>query len=191
MLEIEQKFSGADFGVLEGRLAEWGARPGEDHVEADHYLSAPDRDFRRTDEAFRLRTIGAHNFLTYKGPRQAGSVKIRTELEIPLCDGPEAAEQMLALLGHLGYRQVAVLRKRRRQFSLEHQGYALQVCLDEVDQLGRFAEVEVLAPEDQVEAARAVLLETAAELGLSGLEPRSYLGLLLEKLGVEKKEAGT
>jgi adenylate cyclase class 2 len=117
-------------------------------------------------------------------------VKIRTELEVALRDGPEAAEQMLALLGHLGYRRVAVVRKRRRQFQVERGGFSLQVCLDEVEQLGRFAEVEVLAPEEQVEAARSVLLETTAALELSKLEPRSYLGLLLERLAPET-EAGT
>ena len=84
MLEIEQKFAGADFAALEARLAEWGARRGEDHSEADHYFNAPDRDFAVTGEAFRMRRIGSANLLTYKGPRQAGPVKIRPELEIAL-----------------------------------------------------------------------------------------------------------
>src|SRR5262245_43521447 len=91
MLEIEQKFAHADFAAIERRLAEWEARPGEAHTEADHYFNAPDRDFAHTDEAFRLRRIGEANFLTYKGPKHGGPVKVRTELEIPLRDGTTAA----------------------------------------------------------------------------------------------------
>ncbi len=183
MLEIEQKFAYADFAVLERRLAEWGAQPGEAHTEADHYFNAPDRDFARTDEAFRLRRVGAANFLTYKGPKSAGTVKVRTELEIPLRDGDEATEQFMQLLVHLGYRPVAVVRKHRRMYQLERDGFALTVCLDEVEHLGRFAEVEILAAEERVDKARIVLADTTASLGLTDLQPRSYLNLLLSVLG--------
>ena len=183
MLEIEQKFAHADFAVIERRLAQWQARPGEEHTETDHYFNAPDRDFAQTDEAFRLRRVGAANFLTYKGPKRAGPVKIRTELEIALRDGDEAAKQFMQLLVHLGYRPVAVVRKHRRMRHLEREGFALTVCLDEVERLGRFAEVEILAPEEQVDKARTVLADTAAALGLSELERRSYLGMLLASQG--------
>ncbi|HTU22651.1 MAG TPA: class IV adenylate cyclase [Gemmataceae bacterium] len=183
MLEIEQKFARPDFAAIEMRLTEWQTRRGKEQTETDHYFNAPDRDFARTDEAFRLRRIGPANFLTYKGPKQPGTVKVRTELEIPLRDGVEAAKQMMQLLAHLGYRPVAVVRKHRRYYHLERGGFALSVCLDEVEQLGRFVEVEIVAPEEQAEAARSVLAESAAELGLTQLERRSYLNLLLSAQG--------
>ncbi len=188
MLEIEQKFAHADFAAIEQRLAEWGGRPGEEHTESDHYFNAPDRDFAHTDEAFRLRRVGTANFLTYKGPKRKDIVKIRTELEIPLRDGDEAAEQFMQLLVHLGYRPVAVVRKHRRTRHLEREGFALTVCLDEVEHLGRFAEVEILAPEEQVDKARTILADTAAALGLSELERHSYLGMLLAAQGTPKPE---
>ena len=183
MLEVEMKFPGADFASAERRLAEWGAQADPGITEADHYFNAPDRDFARTDEAFRLRRVGSANFLTYKGPKRKDVVKIRTELEVPLRDGDEAAEQFMQLLVHLGYRPVAVVRKHRRMRHLEREGFALTVCLDEVERLGRFAEVEILAPEEQVDKARTVLADTAAALGLSELERRSYLGMLLASQG--------
>ena len=49
--------------------------------------------------------------------------------------------------------------------------------------VGRFAELEIQAPEEQLDAARTVLLQTAAELGLSASERRSYLELLLAARG--------
>ncbi len=186
MLEIEQKYARADFAALERRLAEWGAPLDEEHTEADHYLNAPDRDFARTDEAFRLRRIGEANYLTYKGPKRPDVVKVRTELEIRLPDGDGAAADFLKLFAHLGYRFVAVVHKHRRVYRMKRNGFDVAVCLDDAEGLGRYAEVEVLAPEDQRDAARDALSETAAGLGLTEVERRSYLGLTLAA-----REAGT
>jgi adenylate cyclase class 2 len=180
MLEIEQKFAKADFAALEQRLAEWGVTDFEEHDEADHYFNAPDRDFARTGEAFRLRRVGAASRLTYKGPRQVAAVKTRVEIEVPLAGGDRPAGDMERLLTSLGYRSVAVVRKRRREYRLTRDGFELTVCLDEVKRLGRFAEVEVLAPEERKREAQTALTETAAALGLSEVEPRAYLTMQLE-----------
>jgi adenylate cyclase class 2 len=187
MLEIEQKFAHADFVLLERRLAEWGAVVGGGHEEADHYFNAPDRDFARTDEVFRLRRVDSANFLTYKGPKQQADIKVRTELEIPLLPGDEAAANMTQLLTHLGYRFVALVKKSRRTASLERDGFAFTVCLDDAAGLGRFAEVEVLAPEERRPDAEHALAGLALELGLSEVERRSYLGLVLAAQASESK----
>jgi pantoate--beta-alanine ligase len=179
MLEIEQKYSGVDFDDLRRRLDALGAGPPETHDEADHYFNAPDRDFARTGEAFRLRRVGRANFFTFKGPKQPGAVKIRAELEIPLADGDESARQHVELLQLLGYRPVAVVTKRRESRSLSRDGVEVHVCLDDVAGLGRFAEVEVVAPEEKAAHATDILTRLAGELGLRDIEPRSYLNLLL------------
>jgi adenylate cyclase class 2 len=178
-LEVEMKFAIRDLAPLERRLHEWGAVADAPRQDADHYFNAPDRDFARTDEALRLRRIGSGNFVTYKGPKRDAQTKTRTEIEVPLAPGEEAAEAFARLLQHLGYRFVAVVRKRRRIVHLQREGFHLEVCLDEVDGLGTFAELEILAPEEELERARQLLLKCADELGLSGSERRSYLELLL------------
>lgn len=180
MLEVEMKFPVADFVALEGRLAEWGAGAFTVLDEADHYFNAPDRDFARTDEALRVRRIGAANFVTYKGPKRDAHTKTRTEVEVPLAEGSRAAEDFMQLLTHLGYRPVLVVRKRRRLCSLSREGLALEVCLDDVEGLGRFVELEIQAPESQLDSARDVLVRTASALGLEQSERRSYLEMLLE-----------
>src|SRR6266511_5230042 len=116
MLEIEQKYRGADFALIEGRLGEWGVKSYELHEEEDQYLAAPDRDFRVTGEAFRLRRSGKSACLTYKGPKLKSEAKIRTELEVPIPDG--LADSYLQLFRHLGYRPVAVVKKSRRQYAV-------------------------------------------------------------------------
>lgn len=179
MLEIEQKYARADFADLERRLQMLGARAEDVQEEADQYLNAPDRDFATTGEAFRLRRVGAAGLLTYKAPKLPGTVKVRAELEVPLAVGDKPADDCLTLLKFLGYRLVAVVRKRRRPFSLERGGFKVTVCLDDVSDVGHFAEVEVLAAEDRLDAARSTVTALAAELGLTQIEQRSYLGLLL------------
>jgi len=42
-------------------------------------------------------------------------------------------------------------------------------------------ELEIMAPEEQLEAAKAVVLSVAAQLGLTESERRSYLQLFLSK----------
>src|SRR5262249_31229548 len=173
MLEIEMKFPVADFAALEHTLSAWGAARAESREDADRYFNAPDRDFARTDEALRLRRIGPANYVTYKGPKRDARTKTRTEVEVPLAEGDEAARDFAALLTHLGYRPTAVVRKRRTIYHLTRDGFAMEACLDEVEGLGRFVELEILAPEEQLEKARAVLMETAGRLGLSASERRS------------------
>jgi adenylate cyclase class 2 len=180
VLEVEMKFLAVDFADLERRLAERGAKPGDTLEEVDHYFNAPDRDFAKTDEALRLRRIGSANFVTYKGPKCDPQTKTRTEIEVPLESGDANATAFAELLTHLGYRSVALVRKRRRLYHLSRERFALEICLDEVEGLGRFAEIEILAPEQSLDAARAVLLELAGELGLGQSERRSYLEMLLD-----------
>jgi adenylate cyclase class 2 len=183
MLEVEVKYAGADFVALERQLRQWGAAEDPPRTDADHYFNAPDRDFAATDEALRLRRIGETNFVTYKGPKRDALTKTRTEIEVPLAPGAAAADDFSRLLVHLGYRPVAVVRKARRTFHLRRDGFDLEVTLDDVEEVGRFSELEIQAPEERFDAAREVLLRTAAELGLTAGERRSYLELLLAARG--------
>jgi adenylate cyclase class 2 len=183
MLEIELKFPVAEFGPIEQRLREWGVAAGSALLEADHYFNAPDRDFAKTDEAFRLRRVGPLNRITYKGPKQAGPAKTRTEIEVPLAEGDGPAEGLCRLVTYLGYRPVAVIRKRRVPYQFERDGFSLEVCCDDVEELGRFVEVEIVAPPEQRARAEAVLQSAAQELGLTQAEPRAYLQMLLARRG--------
>src|SRR4051812_32917350 len=181
MFEIEQKFARADFAAVEKTLNAWGASGPAVQVESDHYFNAPDRDFARTGEAFRMRRVGGDNYLTFKGRRLPGAIRVRRELEIPIAPGDDGARQHQELLVMLGYRPVAVVTKRRASYALARGGFGMHVCLDDVEQVGRFAEVEIVAPQEKAAEATAVLSGVAAELGLREVEPRSYLSLVLQK----------
>jgi adenylate cyclase, class 2 len=180
MLEVEVKYRSADRAAAVAALLDMGATLVQDRVDLDLYFSAPDRDLKATDEAFRLRRIGAKNCLTYKGPRRDAETKTRAEIEVPLADGDAAAGDAERLFVALGYKPVTTVRKKRRVYRVERDGFEMEICFDSVDRVGEFIELEILAEEAQYETAKATLLAVAEELSLTEKESRSYLGMVLE-----------
>lgn len=180
--EVEVKYRTVDHDHLVQRLIEKGAIAAGAVNQADIYLSHPARDFAQTNEAFRIRRIGDENRITYKGPKRSGPIKTREEIEIPVAGGPEQFGRLLRLLENLGFRPVATIRKRRETIHLSFQDHELEVALDLAEGLGAFAEIEAFASsEADLPAAQQAVLALADELGLTEVEPRSYLGMILEE----------
>ncbi|MFO0937243.1 MAG: class IV adenylate cyclase [Gemmataceae bacterium] len=181
MLEIELKFRCPDPESLERTLAERGLACQSDHLEFDHYYCPPDRDFAATGEAFRLRRVGDANALTYKGPKRTDTTaKVRQEVELDLASGDAAAVTAMTMLEGLRYQPVAIVKKRRKSFATTRDGFTLAITLDACEGVGSFAEIEILAEEPDRERAEAVVHSLARELGLTDVEPRSYLRMTLE-----------
>jgi adenylate cyclase class 2 len=183
MLEIEVKYRVDDLAALEQKLVKLGAKRVDVRDDSDTYFNAPHRDFAQTDEAFRVRHIGARNMVTYKGPRIDKQTKTRVEIEVPFADGSQADGDFQRLLTLLGFKPTAVVKKHRRVFDLSRDGFDVEACLDDVERVGTFAELEIVADESKLDAARSLVLKLAAELGLTQSERRSYLELLLEATG--------
>jgi adenylate cyclase class 2 len=180
--EVEQKFRADGHDEVARRLREMGAREGSRVEQEDLYLAHPARDFAATDEALRLRRVGEANAVTYKGPKRAGPTKTREEVEVPFVPGPSGFAGMRRVFEALGFRPVAAIRKVRTPYRLEAGGRPVEVVLDEAEGLGRFVEVETIASgEADLAAAQGAVLELAGRLGLSEVEPRSYLRMSLER----------
>ena len=181
--EVELKFplAVADAVVaLRQKLSELGAEPSEPLDQRDIYLAHPSRDFAQTDEVFRVRCVGDENFLTYKGPVLDEVAKTRREIEIATAAGLAERDQLLDMLTSLGFRQVRDVVKRREPFYLLWQDRDLEIVLDDVHDLGWFAELEIIAEDSDRDAARDCLFALSQELQLGKSERRSYLRLLLE-----------
>lgn len=179
--EVEQKFRLTDHDALARRLIELGACRGPEIHQEDIYLNHPARDFAATGEALRIRRVGADNRVTYKGPRLSGPTKTREEIELAVTSGDPAFHQLAQLFDHLGFRPVATIRKSRTPFHLHREGHDIEVVLDTAIALGHFAEIETLAETAaDLPAAQRVIQALAQELGLTEVEPRSYLRMLLE-----------
>jgi len=170
MLEVEIKAYCDDPAALRVRVTELGGVLEGSLVEEDSYFNHPSRDFADTHEAFRIRRTPEGSVVTYKGPKIGERSKTRYENEVALGDADAFAEILL----RLGFEPVRTVKKRRELYALE----GAHVCLDCVEGLGYFAEIEILS-EDREEAERK-RFALAERLGLARFERRSYLELLLE-----------
>jgi adenylate cyclase, class 2 len=179
--EVEQKHRVDDKRALVAKFTKRGASLGEAVVQSDQYFSHPARDFARTDEALRIRTVGPASFVTYKGPKLDATTKTRRELELPLARSDADGSQFAELLLALGFAPVATVRKRRQEFHVAHDGRDVEGALDEVDGVGMYVELELMTEEAGLESAKATIAALANELELGPSERRSYLELLLAK----------
>ena len=201
MFEVEQKYRVGDEPALRERLSRLGAVPGGRETHVDTYFNHPCRDFATTREALRIRRIDGRPRITYKGVKLPGDIKARRELEWPLDPGDPDGDNAEELLRLLGFREVAVVRKRRESFlcpqlpaepddgnglgrpEKQSPSGGLVVTIDDVERLGTFAEIEATAMAiDDVAAARDRVAGLAAGLALRAAEQKSYLRLLVEKL---------
>jgi adenylate cyclase class 2 len=182
-LEIEQKFRVANRAALREKLVSAGASFEPIVEQSDTYFAHPAKDFAATGEAFRIRSSGDANFVTYKGPKQLHAVKTRREIELPLGEGIESATAWAELLTLLGFRAVETVRKQREECHVHWHGRDVSVALDTVAGLGEFCEIELCVEEQETATAQELVQSLAAELGLTNIEPRSYLSLVLAKKG--------
>ncbi len=180
-IEVELKFPLADLSEVHRRLSDIGCDWFDTRDEIDTYYAHPSRNFAETDEVLRIRRVGERNLLAYKGPKLDTTTKSRKELELPLSDGDEAAQQWATLLELLGFRPVATVRKHRLKGHVPWQGRRVEASLDKVDEVGVFVELELVVAEDAFEAARSTIAALAEHLRLSDCERRSYLELLLQR----------
>jgi adenylate cyclase class 2 len=179
--EVEQKFPVRDLPSLEAKIVAMGVTIAEPRREVDEYFKHPARDFAVTDEALRIRRVGEQSLITYKGPKIDATTKTRREIELPLSGGRETADSWERLLEALGFTPVAKVRKNRRKAFIPWQGRNVEASLDEVDWVGSFLELELIAAEEDLEPAKACIAALAEAWGLSGSERRSYLELLMER----------
>jgi adenylate cyclase, class 2 len=179
--EVEQKFVLADAAGLLARLEFLRFDSTGEYEQRDRYYNHPSRDFGHTDEALRIRSVGEKNFVTYKGPKLSARTKTRYELELPLAPGKAAAEDFAALLVALSFTPVATVEKMRRVFARRWEGRQCEIALDQVRDVGTFAEIEFIADANGFEAVEESLLHLADQLGLVQVERRSYLELLLAR----------
>lgn len=171
-LEIELKAHCDDHQALADKLLDLGALFVETSEQRDLYFNHPSRDFKSTDEALRVRQIGQSHILTYKGPKLGGPAKSREELEVAV----ENQEELKLILLKLGFRESGKVLKVRDLYIWKE----IRICLDRVDGLGNFIELEKIGTASK--SIEKELLALAEDLGLTRFEQRSYLELLTDSI---------
>ena len=134
----------------------------------DIYYEHPCRNYAKTDESVRIRYQNDECFMTYKGPKIDRDTKTREEIEFPV--NCEKAESFLEKAGFL--RKIEVVKERR----LYHFN-GIEVCVDDVEGLGTFIEIEKQGDPD---VERPKVLELAKKMGLKDMITLSYMEMLME-----------
>ncbi len=164
--------------VLSGR----GFRQAARFRQRDTYFDNAAGEIRRGGKALRVRETEdlGHGGLTatmnFKGPRMDRISMTRQELETEVGQA-ETGRQILAALNYAPVPPEVF--KERTEYRREE----ITACLDRVEGLGDFLELEIMAREGEEGPALLRLEGLLGELGygMSDTVTRSYLGMLTEK----------
>lgn len=187
--EIEQKFQVPDLQACRIQIMDLFEVHRQSKVQqTDQYLFHPVRDFAATDEAFRIRSIKIAGqaecvCLTYKGPRlkhtpDSHEFKTRHEVEVPVMTDEDSLSKLSEMFSMLGFEPAMVVKKHRERLRIKFHGWDVEFALDQVQGLGAFLELEVVAQHDQIAEGQEILTSIVEQLGLSDPITDSYLELL-------------
>lgn len=185
MIEVEYKYAIESVETVTAALDRVNAKFVETVHQKDVYFDHCRDNFKEKDIAFRIRDSqqksGSVTWLTYKGPNQDAVGKIREEHEVQL-ESKGAADTLQKILVGVGFEPVVPVQKQRYRYRLELDGVPVEFCLDQVEGLGAFAEIELLVDQSaEVDDAKAIITKLATQLGLSHPIRTSYLDLLLDQ----------
>ncbi len=170
-LEIEIKAFCNDMEQMRKKILNEGGSYVGVLQENDDYFNHPCRNFAETDEALRIRRSGDMAVVTYKGPKLSEKAKTRYEREVSI-DDPAGFQ---AIIEKLGFSRTGSVNKKREEYMIGE----ILVCLDTVESLGTFVELELRSEES--EEAEKDIFELAEKLELTNFTRKSYLEMVLDK----------
>lgn len=180
MTEVEIKLPIQDRRKIIEDLAALGFQPGSIILETDIYFDCDKERIRKNGEALRIRRIQnletgeVRSMLTFKGQKLDGISMTRQELETEIADG----ETGIQILTAIGFSPVLPKVVKRRQ---SYQWNQMNACVDEVQDLGDFLELElVIGEEERRDTALLRIEEVLDRLGfqMSDTTRTSYLSML-------------
>jgi len=199
MIEVEIKVAISNLSSLKENLKRLN---GKYIVSLDHediYFNMPRklRNFKKTDEALRLRksiefnkndkenTALMRSFITYKGKKIDQTTKTREEIEVEITD----LEKMKQLFENLGFREIFTVKKERELYEFNFKNEKVEVLIDFLPILNQnFMEAEVIVEsKKEVPLVKEKLFEFLKNFGISKTDSirESYLELIAKKLKLE------
>ena len=179
MIEVEIKAKIQDPKIAFEKIKEIGGEYSHSEIQKDIYFNGEHTDFRKSDEALRIREIpdgdDFKNILTYKGQKLDTETKTRKEVEVEI----DNKEKMTEILINLGYKPSAIVNKVRRIF--KYNDYTITV--DKLKELGYYMEIECVTDNtEDIDSIQEKIFDIFNILGISdGFENTSYLELLEKK----------
>ena len=194
MIEVEIKVKISDPEILRKKFKEQGGEYKTSLFHEDTYFNMPKelRDFKKTDEALRIRKSLSFNkydknqpsktsyYITYKGKKIDEISKTRREIEIKVEDGDNFKE----LLKVLEFIEVYTVKKERELFEFDYKNHQIEALIDYIPILKEyFIEVEYMAEtQEKIKDTRELLFEFLELLGIKKEESitKSYLELIAD-----------
>jgi adenylate cyclase class 2 len=174
--EVEVKYRVRDLGALLAALEMRGIELGEPFRQDDQAYAPDDwtyGDDRRGVPFARLRTVDGRHVFTLKRP--AENVLSCEEHETTVAD----RDQMHCAVVAMGFRPTVRIVKMRRTGTLGD----MALCVDELDGLGVFLEVERMVPDSVPgEAVQAELSRFVASLGIDAEQTGQTYDVLVRGL---------
>lgn len=182
MIEVEVKVLVKSIKEIEEKLQRAGFKTGKCVKESDIYFDNAECKIKSNDQALRIRscedpaTREWSHYMTFKGPKMDEISMTRKELEMQVASAEVGKEILYAL----GYTQVYPVIKHRQHYRKNQ----MTACLDRVERLGDFLELEIVVNEaDEKSHALNYLIDM---LKLLGYEPEavireSYLSMIQAK----------
>lgn len=169
----------------------------------DTYFNMPEglRDFKKTDEALRIRKSTEYDknsdkdekktkyYLSYKGKKLDRTTKTRKEIETIIDEG----EKLKAILKHLGFKEIFTVQKERELYRFKFKDKEIEALIDYLPILKEhFMEVEILAESvDTIEENTDLLFELLKTFGIPEEDSirKSYLELIADKFKSKRKKS--
>ncbi|TFG22032.1 MAG: class IV adenylate cyclase [Promethearchaeota archaeon] len=164
-------------------------------IHEDTYFNMPEglRDFKKTDEALRIRKSIEYNknidsstqninyFITYKGKKLDKTTKTRNEVETKLENGDSVKE----IFSALGFREIFTVKKERDLYEFNFKGYIIEALIDFIPILKEyFIEVEIMSESnDRLEEFKNILFEflNLFDIKKDQSITKSYLELITDR----------
>ncbi len=167
-MEVEVKARIDDMNKIIEKIEKLHAEFIGEEEQEDYYFTHPCRDFKESDESLRVRFSKSGTYLTYKGKRTSREIKTREEIEV------KVDENILELLGKLSFKLYMKIKKFRKIYRYGD----LEICIDNVESLGNFMEIEGIGEKEIYEKK---VLDLAQKIGISEFENKTYLELMEDK----------
>ncbi len=199
MIEVEIKVAISNPDSLKENLKKLNGKYILSLDHEDTYFNMPRklRNFKKTDEALRLRksiefnknnkenTTIMRSFITYKGKKIDQTTKTREEIEVEI----KNLEEMKKLFENLGFREIFTVKKERELYKFNFKNEKIELLIDFLPILNQnFMEAEIIVEsEKEVPLVSEKLFEFLKKFGISKTDSirESYLELIAKKLKLE------